>query len=276
MRKPLTPKEIAAEEARLGRPLTHREKFIPGEGIVGRVETRTASELMRDASWRPAQIQRNTKADALLREISDAEKALQQERLAKMTDAERRLQFVNEGYQDLLREREATAAHKEHISRHREMLTNLRKLRTTALWAPEFTMGDLAAIERAIAQIEVGPNADPDAIRDLYAAALATAARIQDESNASANAQIAALQREIVERSQRLQDLGLNPQVPVAEDEATTEEAKPEGYVEASYWQKYDQYKSLMKAGQTEDAVAALAEFNQGYAAANGGVSPIK
>jgi DNA repair exonuclease SbcCD ATPase subunit len=191
----LSESDVRIVEAKIGRKLTNRE-IITGE--LSRPDTRSHRELMAAAEWKPkmATPAKGKFDDA----VESAKRAVDEERFAQLSPAQRRLAMMKDAQARDLREQADAKALREHLAKHAPQLDRLRALQDSIALDNSWSAADAESIRQAILQIEAGPNADADAT----AAAVAKPYKILAEKKQAIRNQSAVKRAELEAEVTRL------------------------------------------------------------------------
>jgi hypothetical protein len=154
---PLTGQQVTELEAKIGRKLSHAEKAL---GTLGRNDAPNLNNLFRPVS-KPSS---EAMYDA---EIAEAERAVEVERVSRLSEAQRTLYAMKQAKEDHLRKQLGAAALKAHMEKHKEKIGWLQKVRQDAAIDPQWTNEQLAAVDSALAQLQFGPDGDDEVAEQL-------------------------------------------------------------------------------------------------------------
>jgi hypothetical protein len=145
-----------AIEDRRGKPLTDAEAI---RGEVDRVDNRPAAERFADEHF-VVKLKADAPKSGADLYLLEAERSLREERLERMTTAERRVEFAREEVAKQQAEAIAAKAHEEFLATHAATIKKLQDLRTDLRFDDSWDFADARRVDRALQAFNT-PNVDP-------------------------------------------------------------------------------------------------------------------
>jgi len=155
---PMTPEQVEQLEAKIGRKLSDAEKML---GTLGREDTPDLNDVFRP-------VPKQSTVSLYDAEIAEAEAAVESERVAKMSEAQRTLYAMQQAKADHVRKQQSAAAMAEHLKQHKDKIEWLENVRRDAAVNPQWTNEQLAVVDNALAQLKYGPDGDQNVADKLH------------------------------------------------------------------------------------------------------------
>lgn len=251
-------------EEKLGRSLTHKETLQ--DGLDGRRDSRSMLEAMEQGNWKPKMpaVEGDATYDDAIRE---AEEAVRQEKLAKLSEKERMLYFLKQGRQEKMDREAAENAYQERLADPKiaAKIAELEDLSRETAYDPDWEVGEIDAIERALVQIRT-PGSDTDEFfnlaKDAFAIRAAKRQAVLDkvlEHRSELENQIAALQAELGQSDEDAED-DVEDALEVTKVEVTTFGTKQEAWEALQAAKAAGEDQGVINAHLTAWSDMALAE----------------